>query len=420
MEFSPFLIVRQSFPSHRIPDLEAEVREQLSGSGFAARLKPGSSVAIGVGSRGIADIDTIVRAAVAWWKDQGMKPFIFPAMGSHGAATAKGQAEVLAKYGITESTMGCPVRSSLAVVELGATEDGIPTFTDKTAFRSGGVMLCGRVKWHTDFEGKLESGLFKMMAIGLGKLAGAQNYHARAHRTGLEQVIRSVGRQVLKSNKILGGLAILEDGNHQVGKVEAVRVEEMETREEQLLALVKTWMPRIPVRELDFLIVNEIGKNFSGAGMDTKVINRTILGAVNPWPGAPLIDRIFARDLSARSYGNAVGIGMCDVINSRILKKMKKKPSYMNAITACTPAGVKIPVNFPKDKQCLEQTWRMAGKQNPADVTFGWIRNSQDLSKMAFSANLRAELEANPMVEILGPAKALEFDRDGQLLDWLA
>jgi hypothetical protein len=279
-------LVRQKFADRRIPDIAAEVRSRLAASGFASRLKPGSRVAIGVGSRGINQIATIVRNVVAYWKDAGMQPFIFPAMGTHGAATPEGQAMVLAHYGITEETIGCPVVSQLEVVSLGNTAEGIEAFMDRKAYESDGVMLVGRVKWHTDFDGKIESGLFKMMAIGLGKFAGAQRYHAYAYRIGLENVIRSIGRQVLKSGKILGGLAILEDANHNTGKFDAVPVEVMEQREEENLALVKSWMARIPF-DLDVLILDEIGKNISGAGMDTKVVNRGVNGEYNPWPNTP-------------------------------------------------------------------------------------------------------------------------------------
>src|SRR5579884_4139353 len=251
MPLPRLLIVRQKFPDRRIPDVPGEVRRQLAASGFAGRLKPGSRVAIGVGSRGIHNIATIVRQVVQYWKDAGMRPFLFPAMGSHGAASAQGQADVLAHYGITEAAMGCPLVSQLEVVSLGKTADGIEAFMDKAAYDSDGVMLIGRVKWHTDFAGKIESGLFKMMAIGLGKFAGAQRYHAYAYRLGLEHVIRSVGRQVLKSGKILGGLAILEDANHDTAQLTAVRVGEMEQKEEELLALAKSWMGRIPVPQLD-------------------------------------------------------------------------------------------------------------------------------------------------------------------------
>src|SRR4051794_9477156 len=301
MNFSRLVLVRQNFPDRALRDIPSSVGKELMAAQFASRLKPGARVAIGVGSRGITNIAKIVRAVADYWKSQGMRPFIFPAMGSHGAATAEGQADVLAHYGIIEETMGCPIVSSLDVVPLGSTPEGIGTFMDRTAYESDGVMLVGRVKWHTDFAGKIESGLFKMMAIGLGKFAGAQHYHTYAYKIGLEKVIRSIGRQVLASGKILGGLAILEDAHHNTAQLTAVPVKSMEQREEELLALTKSWMGKIPM-DLDILILDEIGKNISGAGMDTKVVNRGVHGQYNPWPDAPLIQRIFIRDLSELSY----------------------------------------------------------------------------------------------------------------------
>src|ERR1017187_1611334 len=228
MKLPRLLVVRQQFPDRRIPDVPAEVRKQLAASRFAARVKPGARIAIGVGSRGIHNIAAIVHGVVRYWQEQGMQPFLFPAMGSHGAASAQGQADVLAHYGITQATMGCPLVSQLEGVSLGKTADGIEAFMDRLAYESDGVMLIGRVKWHTDFAGKIESGLFKMMAIGLGKFAGAQRYHSYAYRLGLEHVIQTVGRQVLKSGKIVGGLAILEDANHNTGKIDAVPASVME------------------------------------------------------------------------------------------------------------------------------------------------------------------------------------------------
>ena len=197
------LVVRQNFPDRNLADIPSTVALEMSQSGFGANLKPGSRIAIGVGSRGIANIATIARSVAQYWIGRGMKPFIFPAMGSHGAATAEGQANVLAHYGIVESAMGCPIVSQLDVVPLTKTPDGIQTYMDRAAFESDGVMFLGRVKWHTDFAGKIESGLFKMMAIGLGKFAGAQHYHTYAYKLGLEHTIRTIGREVLKSGKIL-------------------------------------------------------------------------------------------------------------------------------------------------------------------------------------------------------------------------
>ena len=419
MSFAKLLNVHQQFPDRRVRDLSGTISHELSTAEFGATLASGSRIAIGVGSRGIANQAAIVRAVVDYWKSRGFHPFLFPAMGSHGAATAEGQADVLAHYGIHEAAMGCPVESALDVVPLGKTADGIEAFMDQRAHSSAGVFLIGRVKWHTDFSGKIESGLFKMMAIGLGKFAGAQRYHTYAYRLGLEHVIRTVGRQVLKSGKILGGLAILEDANHQTAQLTAVRVEEMERKEEELLVLAKSWMGRIPV-PLNILIVDEIGKNFSGAGMDTKVVNRSVNGEYNPWDTAPDIDRIFLRGLSEHSYGNGVGLGMADVTNDRILAAIDWNPTYINSLTASTPAGVRTPIHFPTDRECLEKIWPTTGVLDQQKVTIGWIANSLELSTIRITENLRPELESNPHIKIEGDAEEFDFDSSGNLAPLLA
>jgi len=414
MQFPRLLVTRQKFVDRRIPDVPAEVEKQLASSGFAARVKPGGRIAIGVGSRGIHNIATIVRGVVRYWQQQGMKPFIFPAMGSHGAATAEGQTKVLAHYGITEATVGCPVVSHLDVVSLGKTGDGIEAFMDKSAYESDGVMLVGRIKWHTDFDGKIESGLFKMMAIGLGKFAGAQRYHTYAYKLGLEHVIRSVGRQVLGSGKILGGLAVLEDANHNTAKLDAVPVEEMEAREEANLALVKSWMARVPM-DLDVLILDEIGKNISGAGMDTKVVNRNVNGEYNPWPGVPHFQRLFVRDLSELTYNSGVGLGMADVVTDRLVNRIDWAPTWVNSLTANTPAAIRTPIHFPTDRECLERIAPTVGKLDLDTVTYGWIRNSMELGRLGLSENLRPMIEQNPNLEIEATID-FEFGDDGNLV----
>jgi hypothetical protein len=408
--------IRQNFPDRSLADIPGTVRRELSQSGFASRLQPGARVAIGVGSRGIANIGAIVGSVVNFWKSAGFKPFIFPAMGSHGAATAEGQADVLAHYGIHEATMGCPVISSLEVVPLGATAEGIEAFMDRNAYESAGVFLVGRVKWHTDFAGKIESGLFKMMAIGLGKFAGAQRYHTYGYKLGLEYVIRSVGRQVLKSGKILGGLAILEDANHNTAQLSAVPVEIMERKEEENLALVKSWMGRIPV-PLDILIIDEIGKIYSGAGMDTKVVNRGVNGQYNPWPDTDPIERIHLRGLSSMSYGNGVGLGMADVVHDRLLAQIDWNPTHINSLTASTPAAIRTPIHFPSDLECLEKIVPTVGKFDTREVTIGWVRNSLEISTLALSENLKARINQNPILEMLGPPQDLPFDSEGNLSD---
>jgi hypothetical protein len=414
MQFPRLLVVRQKFPDRKIVDVAATVRAQLGSSGFAGRLKPGSRVAIGVGSRGIHNIATIVHKVVEYWKEQGMQPLLFPAMGSHGAANAAGQAEVLASYGITAASMGCPLISQLEVVSLGKTSDGIEAFMDKVAYEADGVMLVGRVKWHTDFAGKIESGLFKMMAIGLGKFAGAQRYHMYAYHVGLEHVIRSVGRQVLKSGKILGGLAILEDAYHNTAKIDAVPVEVMEAREEENLALVKSWMATIPM-DLDILIMDEIGKNISGAGMDTKVANRGVQGQYNPWPDTPKFQRIFVRNLSEHTYNSSVGMGMADVVTERLVKRIDWAPTLINSLTANTPAAIRTPIHFATDRECLERIAPTVGRQALDEVTYGWIRNTMELTRLAVSENVRGEVEKNAILEIEATIDC-EFDGAGNLI----
>lgn len=408
------MAVRQHFPDRRLADIPAEVAREMAAWGFEKRLRPGARIAIGVGSRGIANICTIVRAVVDYWKSRGCAPFIFPAMGSHGAATAQGQADVLAHYGIHEATVGCPIVSSLDVISLGETAHGIEAFLDRTAFDSDGIFLVNRIKWHTDFAGTIESGLFKMMAIGLGKFAGAQRYHTYAYRLGLETVIRAVGRKVLASGKIAGGLGILEDANHNTARVAGLAVETMEQQEEELLALVKTWMGRIPA-PLDILIVDEIGKNYSGAGMDTKVVNRSVHGEYNPWDTAPRIERVYLRGLSGMSYGNAVGLGMADICHERLLRMIDWRPTAINSLTSSTPAAIRTPASFATDRECLERIAPTVGKVDLSTVTIGWIRNSLELSQLALSENLTEEVNANPSLEIISPARELPFDAAGDL-----
>ncbi len=408
------LTVRQHFPDRSIHDIPATISRELASSKMTEGLKPGARIAIGVGSRGIANLAMIVRSVVEFFKSRGFQPFIFPAMGSHGAATAEGQTSVLAHYGVDEAGVGCPVISALDVVSLGKTDDGIEAFMDRNAFEADGVFLVGRVKWHTDFAGKIESGLFKMMAIGLGKFAGAQRYHTYAYRLGLEHVIRSIGRQVLKSGKILGGLAILEDANHKTAQLTVVRVGEMEKQEEELLALAKSWMGRIPV-PLNILILDEIGKNFSGAGMDTKVVNRGVMGEYNPWDTAPRIDRIFIRGLSEHSYGNAVGLGMADVIHDRLLNAVDWEPTRINSLTASTPSAIRTPIHYSSDRECLEKIWPTTGNLEQGNVTIGWIANSLELGTMKLSENLRPQIAANPNLEIVGEAEEFHFDQNGNL-----
>ncbi len=417
MNLPRFVLAQQSFPNRAIADIPQHIHDELSQSDFVQRVPSGARIAIGVGSRGISNISTITKAVVNFWKSQGAEPFLFPAMGSHGAATAEGQADVLAHYGIHEATMGVPLVSSLDVVSQGTTPEGIETFVDRNAAEADGIFLVGRVKWHTDFSGAIESGLFKMMAIGLGKFAGAQRYHNYGYRFGLERMIRSVGEKIFATTKILGGLAILEGAHHETAGLVAVSssggCSAMLAREEHLLSQVKSWKVNLPADEIDILIVDEIGKNISGAGMDTKIINRSVNGAYNPYSDTPTVHRIYARDLSSLSYGSAIGLGMADVIHGRLLEKVQWRPTYINSLTASTPACIRTPIHFATDREALEAIWPTVGKLDPNEVTYCRIHNTLDLIDLAVSENLIPQLA--PHVKVVSEPFAPMFDAAGNI-----
>jgi len=410
---SVFLPVRQSFPHRGLSDIRASVCRELASTDLTSRLSPGARIAIGVGSRGISNIAVIVRSVVDFFSSSGFRPFLFPAMGSHGAATAEGQARVLAHYSIDEATMGCPVASSFDLVSLGRTDLGIEVFAGRDAWESDAIFVVNRVKWHTSFEGALESGVSKMLALGLGKIEGARSCHGHARRLGMDAVIRSVAGHLLATGRILGGLAVLEDAYHETAQVTALRAVGLIEREEELLCLAKSWMGRIPVPSLDVLIVDEIGKNISGTGMDLKVVNRGVHGQYNPSSGTTRIERIFIRDLSDLSYGNGVGIGLGDVIHDRVLEKLDFNAGRVNAMTSGSLAAVRTPLHFPSDRECLDLVTGTVGKFDAAEVTLGWIRNTLELGRIALSENLADEIRKNPMLEIAGQPFGLDFDGDG-------
>ncbi len=407
--------IRQNFPKRALEDVAASVRATLEAAEWTKQVAAGSRIAIGAGSRGIQNIDVIVKATVDFWKSRDCNPFIIPVMGSHGAATAEGQADVLHHYGITEELMGAPVVSSLDVVKVGETPEGIEVSMDKNAFEADGVMLCSRVKWHTDFEGGLESGVHKMMAIGLGKWAGAKRYHTWALRIGMEQVIRSVGQVVLGSGKMLGGIGILEDAWHNTAEVHAIGAADMVAEEEKLLALTKSWKANIPAKEVDLLIVDEMGKTFSGAGMDTKVINRSVDGP-NVWKDVPLIRRVFARKLSDKSYGNAIGVGLADIVTDRLVDAIDYNATWVNGLTSSTTQPCATPMHFATDKECIEKILPTCGRLDPDECTIVWIANSMDIAECMVSENLLPELEQNPEIEVIGEPQEIAFDAEGNLV----
>jgi hypothetical protein len=404
--------VRQTFPRPRVADIPAAVRETLGAA--ALRVKSGDTVAVGAGSRGIANIDVIVGAAVRWLKELGARPFVFPAMGSHGGGTAEGQLSVLEHYGITEATMGCPVRATMDVVQVGEAL-GLPVWLDGLAAEADWIGIVNRVKPHTDFKGSIESGLFKMMTIGLGKHRGAIQYHRANIHHGYETVITSVGREMLAKARIGFGVGIVENGYDETAHIEAFRPEDLEAGERRLLKSAREWMARLPFSPIDVLVVEEMGKNISGSGMDTNVIGRPS-NPHEPFPNDPKILWIVTLDLTDESYGNAVGIGNADFTTRRLVEKIDMKPTLINAITACAPGGAKVPATFETDREAVETALSCIGLTPPSSARVIRIKNTLMLGEIEVSEAYAAELARRPDLTPLGDAAPLPFDAAGRLI----
>jgi hypothetical protein len=350
MELPQLIRVRRSLDSACIADVAGAVRAELDRAFPAVR--PGSSIAVAVGSRGIADIRVIVSETVRFLQSRGARPFVVPAMGSHGGATAAGQEEVLADYGITEATVGAPVRSSMEVVRVPAEGLEFPVYMDRFAWESDGVVLVNRVKPHTDYHGFPESGLLKMAVIGLGKQAQALVIHGRGV-AGLKEWILPAARHVLASGRVLLGLGIVENATDRTCLLRAARAADIEEAERALLAEAVARMPRLPTGEVDVLIVDEMGKDVSGTGLDTNIIGRTrVFGQEEP--GWPVIRVVVVTDLTAASHGNAVGVGLADVITRCLRDKIDAGATTENVVTSTFLERAKIPVVAQTDRQAIE------------------------------------------------------------------
>jgi hypothetical protein len=404
--------VRQRFTGPRLADIPAGVRTALGAAGLP--IKRGDSVAVGAGSRGIANIAAIVRATVDELKARGARPFIFPAMGSHGGATAEGQRNVLAHYGITEETMGCEIRASMDVVQVGEAL-GLPVWQDRIAAEADWIGLVNRIKPHTDFKGSIESGLFKMMTIGLGKYRGAIQYHRANVTHGYETVITAVGREVLAKARIGFGLGIVENGYDETARVEAFAAGDLEAGERRLLKEAREWMARLPFSPIDVLVVEEMGKNISGAGMDTNVIGRPS-NPHEPFPADPKILWIAALDLTEESYGNATGIGNADFTTRRLVEKIDMKMTLINCITACSPNGAKVPATYDTDREAIETALSCIGLTPPEKARVIRVKNTLLLGEIECSEAYGPEIAKRSDLEVIGEGRPLSFDAAGRIL----
>ena len=411
MQFPKVVKVRQDFPRPRVEDVEEALREQCEREEIRSRIEPGMQVAITAGSRGISGIDNILRSLVQILKDTGATPFIIPAMGSHGGATAEGQVEILSSLGVTEESVGAEIRSSMEVVELGETESGVPVYMDRIASEVDGVVIVGRIKQHTDFRSDVESGLLKMSAIGLGKHAQALALHAHGVE-GIRDYMVEAGKKVFESGKVLFGIGIVENAYEETAMVEAILPERVVEREAELLKESAKLMPKLPVSDMDVLFVDELGKNFSGTGMDTNVVGRfRILGVEDP--ESPEAKYLIVSDVSEASHGNALGVGLADFTTQRLFEKIDYEAMYQNVLTSTFPERAKIPMILASDREALEAAIRCNWGIEPEDTRFVRIPNTLHLRYAYLSENLLDEAIANGNVEVVGDAAKMEFDKDG-------
>lgn len=392
--------VRQIFDSMEIHDIEGEVKKSLQRQDTLDRIKAGQSIAITAGSRGIANIDKITKAVVDEVKRVGGKPFIVPTMGSHGGATAEGQQEVLESLGITEETMGCSIRSSMETVQVGVSEYGKPVRIDKNAVEADGIIVVGRVKLHTSFRGKYESGLIKMITIGLGKQFGAQICHADSFKY-MEKNITSIAKVALDNCKILFGVATVENAYDETRRIQAIPAEKFFDEEPALLEESKMNMPSIMFNEIDVLIVDEIGKNISGAGMDPNITGAFTTSYAS---GGVKKQRIVILDVTEESHGNGVGLGLADFSVRRLLDKIDFEKVYANCLTSTVLTGGRIPFIMANDRLAIQAAIRTCNGIDYNNPKIVRIKNTLKIGEILVSESLLEEARENLKMEILeGP-----------------
>ncbi|MBM3880003.1 MAG: DUF2088 domain-containing protein [Verrucomicrobia bacterium] len=415
--FPRLALVRQCFPARPPLAVRATLAPQLAP--LTSQVRPGCRVGVAVGSRGISDLAQVVEVVLDWLKGLGASPFLLPAMGSHGGATAEGQVALLAEYGITAERFGVPVCAAMEVERVGTLPDGVDVLGAQEALRADGLILINRIKPHTDFSGALGSGLLKMLVVGLGKHLGAAAFHRAASRLGYESVLRAAGQVLLDALPVWGAVAILEDQRHQLAQLTVVRREEFVAREESLCAEAKRLMPRLPLDEVDLLIVDRMGKNISGAGMDPAVIGRLIHGYTlaedQPQP-SPRVRRLFVRELTPQSRGNAIGIGMADFTTSRLVQAMNREITVTNSLTALSLQGAKVPIYFDTDRDVLSQALASLALAPGTPPRVVRIRDTLSVEYLAVSEACVEHLAGRADLEVLRPAEPMSFDMNGDLL----
>ena len=415
--FPRLLPVRQRIDAPQIQDVAAATAAALEP--LRSRIRPGMTVALTAGSRGIHDKPAVVRAAGAWLRAAGAQPFVVPAMGSHGGATAEGQVAMLAELGMTEESLGMQIRSTMDTVELGRVQDGPMTHLDRNAAGADGILVINRVKAHTDFKGDLESGLAKITAIGLGKQRGAEGIHLYGP-ANLGTWIPLVAGRIIDTGKVLGGIAIVENAYDRAAGIEFVEPEGIGGQHERrLLEQAKQLMGRLPFDAIDVAVIDVMGKDKSGAGMDTNVIGRMMIRGSAEFP-RPHIINIAVLDISDASHGNAIGLGLADFIPFRILEKIDLRSSYINAMTSGLggPQRGQIPMAMPTDRDAVAAAILTCGRADLDRCRLVRMPDTLDLQVLLVSESMRPEVEADPELEIVGEPVAMSFDADGAMSKW--
>jgi hypothetical protein len=410
--------IRQTFDQTSVNDVSEAVRDELTKLSLQKRMNPGDRVAITAGSRGISNIAPILKGTVDYLKAIGARPFLFPAMGSHGGATAEGQVALLNHYQVTEDFIRAPILSSMEAIEIGKTERGLPIFIDQHAFQADRIVVVNRIKPHTKFKGPVESGLMKMMAIGMGKQKGADLYHKAAIEHPFPKIILDAANVVLKKTPVLFGLGIVENGYDQTAKIVGLKPDEIEAKEKELLSLAKQMMPKLPFDEIDLLVVDEMGKDISGVGIDPNVTgrNRDIIGT---FPHPTHVKRLFVRELTDFSNGNATGIGLADLTTRRLVEKIDFKATYMNCITGISLEKASIPMYFETDREAIRVALGSTGLTPPERSRIVRIKNTLQLDEAEVSEVYIEELDKKSDFEILKGPYPMVFDSSDNLPDLL-
>jgi hypothetical protein len=406
-------LLKQSAPQVQVRDVAAEVRRLWLGSRYAKRVRRGDRVAVGVGSRGIAGVSTIVAATLNSLKELGAQPFVVAAMGSHGGATAEGQRQLLAEYSISEAALGVPVQTEMTAVCIGTNSWGEPVFWDKNALEADSVVVVARIKPHTDFRGIFESGIAKMLVIGLGKREGAAQHHRWGVR-GLRDMLPETAKVVLAKTPFAAGLAVLENAHEQTARLQVVDRDELLEVEPRLLDEARGLIGRLPFDQLDVLVIGEIGKNYSGAGIDPNVVGRLLI-ETQPEFELPKITRICCLDLSPESHGNGTGVGIADLTTERLLAAIDPAPFRMNNLTACFLWRSKLPFAFPTDRECIEMAVQTCWQPNFEQLRMAFVPNTLEVSELWVSAALLQEAKSRPHLEIVAGPTPIPFDEKGNV-----